>query len=215
MTHERDTTRIVRSWLQDGSTSMPDRVLDAVLAELPSTPQQRSWWPLRRIRPMKALITLTGAAAAIALAVVLGSRFLPLGDVGAPGPGGPIAGQVTFSLGDSQLDLDVDAVADGSSLTGTAVATNPGSMVEIGFECVGMLDDTTWLLGGSVEAANEGGVPIGDRAAVVVRDGEIQQLVLWFEESSATTTDCPTFLDSIPDDVTLSPALSGGLTLPE
>jgi hypothetical protein len=34
MTTERETTRIVRSWLEDGATQLPDRVLDGVLDAL-------------------------------------------------------------------------------------------------------------------------------------------------------------------------------------
>ena len=48
MSTDRDTTRIVRSWLEEGVTALPDRVLDAVLDQVPATPQRRSWWPARR-----------------------------------------------------------------------------------------------------------------------------------------------------------------------
>jgi hypothetical protein len=40
MTTEFDTTRAVRAWLEEGVTHLPDRVLDAVLADVPHTPQQ-------------------------------------------------------------------------------------------------------------------------------------------------------------------------------
>ena len=42
MTTDRETTRIVRSWLQLGVDRLPERVLDAVLDVLPATPQRRS-----------------------------------------------------------------------------------------------------------------------------------------------------------------------------
>jgi len=38
MSTDRDTTRIVRSWLDEGVTVLPDRVLDAVLDQVPATP---------------------------------------------------------------------------------------------------------------------------------------------------------------------------------
>ena len=38
MSTDRDVTRIVRSWLEEGVTALPDRVLDAVLDQLPATP---------------------------------------------------------------------------------------------------------------------------------------------------------------------------------
>ena len=42
MSAERDETRIVRSWLEEGVTVLPDRVLDAVLDQVPATPQRRA-----------------------------------------------------------------------------------------------------------------------------------------------------------------------------
>ena len=49
MSTDRDTTRIVRSWLQDGATRLPDQVLDLVLDELPTIHQRRATrWPVRR-----------------------------------------------------------------------------------------------------------------------------------------------------------------------
>ena len=48
MSTERDVTRIVRSWLEEGVTTLPDRVLDTVLDQIPATRQRRAWWPARR-----------------------------------------------------------------------------------------------------------------------------------------------------------------------
>ena len=42
MSTDRDVTRIVRSWLEEGVTALPDRVLDDVLDQLPATPQRRA-----------------------------------------------------------------------------------------------------------------------------------------------------------------------------
>ena len=35
MSTDRETTRILRSWLEEGVTALPDRVLDAVLDQVP------------------------------------------------------------------------------------------------------------------------------------------------------------------------------------
>ena len=48
MKPERDTTALVRSWLENGVTDLPDRVLDPVLDQLPATPQRRHAWQARR-----------------------------------------------------------------------------------------------------------------------------------------------------------------------
>ena len=37
MTTDAELSRIVRSWLEDGRTRLPDHVLDAVLADIPTT----------------------------------------------------------------------------------------------------------------------------------------------------------------------------------
>jgi hypothetical protein len=79
MSTDRDTTRIVRSWLEVGATALPDRVLDAVLDQLPSTPQRRSWWPAWRFQDMNANMKLAIAAAAVVVVAIAGIYFLPGG----------------------------------------------------------------------------------------------------------------------------------------
>ena len=64
MSTDRDVTRIVRSWMDEGVTQLPDRVLDAVLDQLPATPQRRSVWTARRLFLMNNNIVRYGLAAA-------------------------------------------------------------------------------------------------------------------------------------------------------
>ena len=84
MSTDRDATRVVRSWLEEGVTVLPDRVLDAVLDQVPSTPQRRSWWPARRFADMNALARFAIAAAAVVVVAIIGINLLPRsdGDVG-------------------------------------------------------------------------------------------------------------------------------------
>ena len=86
MTRERDTTRIVREWLEHGATALPDRVLDAVIDEVAATPQRRR--PIGRwlvgIRRTRAL----GMAVAIVLGLaVIGVATVRAPNVAAPRPG--------------------------------------------------------------------------------------------------------------------------------
>ena len=77
MSTDRDVTRIVRSWLDEGVTELPDRVLDAVLDQLPATHQRRAtWWPARRLPHMNSTMRFGLAAAAIVAVALLGIRFL-------------------------------------------------------------------------------------------------------------------------------------------
>jgi hypothetical protein len=85
MSTDRDTTRTVRSWLEEGVTALPDRVLDAVLDQVPATPQRRPWWPPRRFADMNKLLPAAIAAAAVLVVAVVGYTLLP----GTGGPGGP------------------------------------------------------------------------------------------------------------------------------
>jgi hypothetical protein len=84
MRTEPETTRIVRSWLSEGRTALPDHILDAVLAELPATHQRRSPWPSRRIDDMNAYAKLAIAAAAVVVVAIVGYNLLP----GSSGVGG-------------------------------------------------------------------------------------------------------------------------------
>jgi hypothetical protein len=83
---DHDVTRIVRSWLDEGVTALPDRVLDTVLDQVPAAHQRRLSWPARRFSLMNNTAVRLGlvAAALIVLAFV-GLRFLPrAGSVGQP-----------------------------------------------------------------------------------------------------------------------------------
>ncbi|MEO6577853.1 MAG: hypothetical protein ABIO99_03015 [Candidatus Limnocylindria bacterium] len=115
MSTDRDTTRIVRSWLEDGVTSLPDRVLDAVLDELPATPQRRvTWWPARRLSTMNNAVKFGLAAAVVAVAALLGFNYFVGPNVGGPG------------LDDSTPTPTVSPIAlpaGGALAAGTYVAT--------------------------------------------------------------------------------------------
>jgi hypothetical protein len=72
MSADRDETRIVRSWLEDGATMLPDRVLDAVLDQLPATPQRRAGWLARRFPPLNNTMKLAVAAAFVLVVALVG-----------------------------------------------------------------------------------------------------------------------------------------------
>lgn len=88
MSIERDTTRIVRSWLGEGVTALPDRVLDAVLDELPTTRQRRALrWPARTLLHRDRAVAYGVAAAAAVIVALLGIGFLSPGGPSVGGPG--------------------------------------------------------------------------------------------------------------------------------
>jgi len=85
MRTEPDVTRVVRSWLEQGVTELPDRVLDNVLDQLPATRQRRPLWSARRFLDMNSTLKLAIAAAAVVAVAVAGVNLLPgRGDVAGP-----------------------------------------------------------------------------------------------------------------------------------
>jgi len=87
MSPDPETTRIVRSWLDEGVTQLPDRVLDTVLDQVPATPQRRATWPAWRSPFMNNFARVGLAAAAVVVVLFLGSRLFgsPSPSVGGPG----------------------------------------------------------------------------------------------------------------------------------
>jgi hypothetical protein len=82
MTVERDTTRIVRSWLRTDEHESAEHILHTVLARLDTTPQRRSWWPAWRFLQMNLFAKAAIAAAAVLVVAIVGLRFLPATSVG-------------------------------------------------------------------------------------------------------------------------------------
>ena len=87
MSVDPDTTRIVRSWLDEGVTQLPDRVLDLVLDQVPATPQRRvPSWPAWRTPFMNKIVAIGLGAAALVVTLFVGAQlFGSPGNVGGPG----------------------------------------------------------------------------------------------------------------------------------
>ena len=111
MSTERDSTRILRSWLELGATDLPDRVLDRVLDQLPATPQRRRWWPVRRFPNVNSAFWMGAAATTVILVGVIGTALLPGGI--RPGGGAP-----TSANPSSGARADSQAVPVGSLTAG-------------------------------------------------------------------------------------------------
>ena len=75
MSTDRETTRIVRSWMDEGVTALPDRVLDAVLDQIPATPQRRASWLARRSPFMSNALRVVVAVAAVLVVALIGIQL--------------------------------------------------------------------------------------------------------------------------------------------
>jgi hypothetical protein len=83
MNQRSDIDRLLRHWMDDGPSTMPDRVVDVVADRISVQRQLRSWRLLRRL-PMNPLFKLGAAAAAALVVAVIGWNLLR----GPIGPGG-------------------------------------------------------------------------------------------------------------------------------
>ena len=204
MSTDRETTRIVRSWLEEGVTALPDRVLDTVLDQLPATPQRRSWWPTWRSNRMNTYAKLLAAAAAVLVVAVVGYQFLPRGG----GPGGQPAitpspsptllarGTFKAQVGDGYT-VDLDATGGASSVTGSMVvshATNGGFTVDL--ECTRTIDGLLWI-GGDVTQSTYSDAPAGTRAAIVFERGSPVKAIFVWQGSDPRSASCQAFFDDM------------------
>lgn len=89
MSTDRDTTRVVRSWLRTDEHESADRVLGSVLDQLDTTPQRRvTWWPARRLQSMNTMLKFgLAAAVVVAVAVFIGVNTLGTSGTNVGGPG--------------------------------------------------------------------------------------------------------------------------------
>ncbi len=88
MSTDRDTTRVVRSWLKSDEHESADRVLGTVLDRLDTTPPRRATrWPARRLSTMNTTLKFGLAAVVLAVAALIGINYLADPGVGGPGPG--------------------------------------------------------------------------------------------------------------------------------
>ena len=86
MTDDRSLERAARSWIEVGPTRAPDHAVDAALARIQTTHQERDWFPWRTLD----MLTPTRLAVAAVLGVLLiGGALFTLARppaVGGPGP---------------------------------------------------------------------------------------------------------------------------------
>lgn len=105
---EQERTRIVRAWLDEGSTELSAHVREGVLYEVPTTPQDRPFgapWSPR----MSAYAKLALATAAVVVAFIAGTRFPPGG--GPAGPGSGVSPSASVIPSPTQRPID-DVVPD-------------------------------------------------------------------------------------------------------
>ena len=131
-------------------------------------------------------------------------------------PSAAFGGAVNYQIDGAPATTEVDLVADGASVSGTAVTTFRAGTHTVKLACATRSGDT-WALGGTVEQRTVPGEPAGAWSAVIVKDGSPQQIGIWLSEDASAAKDCDAWLASfdpagLPG--SLNPVESGTLVPP-
>ncbi len=126
MSTDRDTTRIVRSWLRADENDSADRVLGTVLDRLDTTPQRRAtWWPARRLFPVTNTAKLALGAAAVVVVGLLGINLLLPGSPSVGGPGPSVAPEPSLTHEPTPTALRAANPLQGGAYVSHPLASNP------------------------------------------------------------------------------------------
>jgi len=210
-TSDRIVDPVLRSWLHEDRHEDVSRVAGVVLDLLDTTPQRRRpWWPARRFPVLNKFVYIGLSAAVVVVALVIGTRVLgPSAPVGvgsgpstSPSPSAspsptasptptpaPIGGTIQFELDGAKATTVVDAVADGTSVSGTAVTTSAAGTHTVRLECAARQGYLCAVVG-TTETSTFPGEGTGAWSAVVVEDGTPQKVGIVFGIDKAVGDDC-------------------------
>ena len=201
MSTDRDTTRVVRSWLDEGITKLPDRVLDAVLDQVPTTPQRRSGWSAWRSYRMNTYAKLAVAVAAVLVVAVAGYQLLPRSGIGGPGPTiapsptpAPLA-KGTFTV--VGITTTLDATGAGSNVSGSMTAGNSQGEFTVDLQCERTIDGLRWIGGDVTQSTSLQNAPVGSRTAIVLKPGAQVEAIFIFQMNDPRSASCLAFFDDM------------------
>ena len=205
MTASRDTDQLIHHFLLEGEERLHDQVYDAVRADIEQQRQRVVIGPWR-MPDMNKLVPFGLGAAALVAVLAIGSQLLgPVapGGLGAapsaeraasPSPA-PIGGKVEYQLDGAPASTEVSAVADGATVSGTAVTTFRAGTHTVQLACADRNGDT-WALAGTVEETTVPGEKAGDWSVVIVRDGSPQHISIWLSADPEAVGDCDALASS-------------------
>jgi hypothetical protein len=228
MKSDRDSKRIVRSWLEEGPTVLPDRVLDAVEEILHATPQRRAgflarWLPGRGNNRLR----FGFAAAVVAVAAIFGGVGLLPGDTG--GPPTPTAtptsdaitlasGSFTAQFGAATIDATGRSESTSSDATRNWIATgelevsSEGGRFVVDLHCARVTANGLIWIGGDISESTHEEAAEGVRVAIVFEPGTPVQSVLWFEAEERAPS-CDLFLEGAPSAADFLEPIQGDVQL--
>jgi hypothetical protein len=201
MSTDRDTTRVVRSWLDEGVTRLPDRVLDAVLDQIPTTPQRRHWWSAWRLDQMNIYAKLIAGVAAVLVVAFVGYQFLPgnggFGGQPTPGPSPTptLLARGTFTA--QGINTTLDATGAGSNVAGSMTGSNTDGAFTVDLQCERTINGLLWVGGDVTRSTSLQNAPVGSRTAIVLKPGSPVQAIFVFQMNDPRSASCQAFFDDM------------------
>lgn len=195
MTTDPELTRIVRSWLAEDVTDLPDRVLDSVMAELPATPQRRRWLPAWRERSMNTYVRFAAAAAVVSIVVFGGITMLRPGLSG--GQPTPTASPAISPTSSPSSLLPLAPAAYCRYLASLEVIGTPGGSTLAALDKAASGDFTDWkrlgpgLVALAQDARQELQGLVGVDPVSTVVDRHASTLDAWIAALHASLADAP------------------------
>jgi hypothetical protein len=134
-----------------------------------------------------------------------------------PSSSGAFGGTLKFQVDGAPATTTIDGVADGASLSGTAVTTFRAGTHTVRVGCAAQ-DSGNWVFGGTVEKTTVPGESAGAWSAVILKAGTPQQIGIWLSGDPGDASDCDAWVASIKpaeiDAENFSPVESGSLVPP-
>jgi hypothetical protein len=134
-----------------------------------------------------------------------------------PSTSGAFGGTLKFQIDGAPATTTIDAVADSSSVSGTAVTSFRAGTHTVRLGCAAE-DGGSWVFGGTVEKTTVPGEPAGAWSAVILKAGTPQQIGIWLSGDPGEASDCDAWVASIKpaeiDPSNFNPVESGSLVPP-
>jgi hypothetical protein len=111
----------------------------------------------------------------------------------APSTPGAFGGAVQFKYHGQPSTTTVDAAADGTSVSGTAVTQIGKGTHTVQLGCAAQTGDT-WAVAGKTEKSDVEGGRAGDWSAVIVKPGSPARIGIWVSDDASIASDCDGWL---------------------
>jgi hypothetical protein len=234
MNQRRDPETIISMWLEDGPIELPVETRRAIEVGLRTQSRARrvrflggiTMLPLTRLATAAAILVAVGAVSLLlfsnrnngsvgvvpsASAPSLMPSLTPSASpspsavaAATPKPSGAFGGIAQFQSDGAPATTEVDAVASGGRVSGSAVTVFGRGTHTVRLAC-GARQGNFWAVAGTVEKTTVPGEAPGPWSAVIVKDGSPQQIGIWLSGDAPAGAGCAGFLASI-DIATIDPA---------